>query len=250
MSNNATNGRARGRCRDALSTAAGPLRAPDRESPPLSSHRETSVVVVDDHELFRAGIVGLLGDRGIRVLGDAASGAEGIRQTLELHPEVVLMDLSMPGMSGIEATQRLNTVAPLVRVLVLTVTADERFVMDALLAGACGYMLKDAPIEHIVDGIKVAARGEAMISPRIASLLVRHVVEPTAFVPGVAGAELTPREHEVLELLARGVGNHEIAQTLYLSPHTVKNHVSSILVKLQVENRIQAAVRAVRGGLV
>ena len=213
------------------------------------AHGEPTVVVVDDHELFRSGIVGLLGERGIRVLGDAASGAEGIRQTLELRPEVVLMDLSMPGMSGIEATQRLNTIAPAVHVLVLTVMTEDRVVIDALLAGACGYLLKDCPFDHIIDGVRAAARGEAMISPRIASMLVRHVCEPSEVERGMAVCELTPREHEVLQLLARGVGNHEIAQTLYLSPHTVKNHVSSILDKLQVDNRIQAAVRAVRGGL-
>jgi DNA-binding NarL/FixJ family response regulator len=206
--------------------------------------------VVDDEELYRGGLIGLLAPRGIRVIGEAGLAADAIRLATDLHPDVVLMDLSMPGMSGIEATQRLAAAAPLVRVLVLTVMADDRYVMDALLAGASGYLLKDAPIEQIVDGIRAAARGESMISSRIASHLIRRLREPAQFTPGITGAELTPREHEVLELLARGMDNHEIAKALYLSPHTVKNHVSSILVKLQVENRIQAAVRAVRGGLV
>jgi len=208
------------------------------------------VVVIDDHDLFRSGLVGLLGERGIRVVGDAGLAAEGIRQTLELHPDVVLMDLDMPGMSGVEATHRLNVAAPLVRVLVLTVIEADRYVMDALLAGASGYLLKDAPIDQIIEGIKAVARGESMISPRIASHLIRHLREPADVEPDVTGAELTPREFQVLELLARGMDNQEIAQTLYLSPHTVKNHVSSLLMKLQVENRIQAAVRAVRSGLV
>jgi DNA-binding NarL/FixJ family response regulator len=163
---------------------------------------------------------------------------------------VVLMDLNMPGMSGIEATQRLAAAAPLVRVLVLTVAADDHHVMDALLAGACGYMLKEAPIAQIAEGIRAAVRGESMISPRIASRLIHRLREPSNTEPGLIRAELTPREHQVLELLARGMDNPEIARTLYLSGHTVKNHVSSILVKLQVENRLQAAVRAVRGGLV
>ena len=206
--------------------------------------------MVDDEELYRGGLIGLLAPRGIRVIGEAGLAADAIRLATDLHPDVVLMDLSMPGMSGIEATQRLAAAAPLVRVLVLTVMADDRYVMDALLAGASGYLLKDAPIEQIVDGIRAAARGESMISSRIASHLIRRLREPAQFTPGITGAELTPREHEVLELLARGMDNHEIAKALYLSPHTVKNHVSSILVKLQVENRIQAAVRAVRGGLV
>ena len=206
--------------------------------------------MVDDQELFRGGLIGLLEERGIRVIGEAGLAADSILLAADLHPDIVLMDLSMPGMSGIEATQRLTAAAPLVRVLVLTVMADDRYVMDALLAGASGYLLKDAPIEQIVEGIRAVAQGESMISPRIASHLIRHLREPAQFTPGITGAELTPREHEVLELLARGMDNHEIAEALYLSQHTVKNHVSSILVKLQVENRIQAAVRAVRGGLV
>ncbi len=208
------------------------------------------MIVVDDQELFRGGLAGLLEERGIRVIGEAGLGAEAIRLATELHPDVVLMDLSMPGMSGIEATQRLTAAAPLTRVLVLTVLQDDRYVMDALLAGACGYLLKEAPINQIVDGVRAAARGESMISPRVAGHLIRRVREPASMEPDLTASELTPREHEVLELLARGLDNNEIARTLYLSQHTVKNHVSSILVKLQVENRIQAAVRAVRGGLV
>jgi DNA-binding NarL/FixJ family response regulator len=128
--------------------------------------------------------------------------------------------------------------------------ADQRNVTDALLAGACGYLVKDAPIDQIVEGIRAAARGESLISPRIASQLVRRLREPEEVESELAGSELTPRELEVLEMLARGMDNPEIAKALYLSQHTVKNHVSSILVKLQVENRIQAAVRAVRGRLV
>ena len=209
-----------------------------------------TVIVVDDQELFRGGLVGLLQERGIRVLGEAGLGAEAIRLATELHPDVVLMDLSMPGMSGIEATARLTAAAPLSRVLVLTVLADDRYVMDALLAGARGYLLKEAPINQIVDGVRAAARGESMISPRIAGHLIRRVREPSSVGADLTANDLTPREHEVLELLSRGLDNNEIARTLVLSPHTVKNHVSSILVKLQVQNRIQAAVRAVRGGLV
>ena len=208
------------------------------------------VVVVDDHEVFRRGLVPLLEQRGIRVIGEAGLAADGIRQASELSPDVVLMDLNMPGMSGIEATQRLSAAAPLVRVLVLTVAADQRNVTDALLAGACGYLVKDASIDQIIEGIKAAARGESLISPRIASQLVLRLREPPEIEPSLAGAELTPRESEVLEMVARGIDNREIAKALYLSQHTVKNHVSSILVKLQVQNRIQAAVHAVRKGLV
>ena len=208
------------------------------------------VVIIDDHELFRGGLVALLEERGIVVVGESGLAADGIRLVGELHPDVALMDLSMPGMSGIAATQRLSASAPLVRVLVLTVSADEQSVTEALLAGACGYLIKDASIEHIVEGIRAAARGESAISPRIASQLIRRMREPAQTEPSRLGAELTPRELEVLTLLSRGVDNPGIARTLQLSQHTVKTYVSSILVKLQVENRIQAAVRAVRGGLV
>jgi DNA-binding NarL/FixJ family response regulator len=206
-------------------------------------------VVIDDHDLFRGGMVQLLGDHGIEVVGEASLAAHGIELVCELSPDVVLMDLNMPGMSGIEATQRLQAAAPLARVLVLTVVAEARAVTEALLAGACGYMLKDAPIGQTIEGIRAAARGETQISPRVAGHLVRRIRQPAA-LDHDAGAELTSRELEILELIARGMDNPEIARTLFISHHTVKNHVSSILVKLQVENRIQAAVRAVRRGLV
>jgi DNA-binding NarL/FixJ family response regulator len=211
---------------------------------------EIRVVVVDDHELFRGGMVQLLREHGINVVGEAAMAAPAIKLACELNPDVVLIDLNMPGISGIEATQRLHAVAPLVRVLVLTVVADEHAVTEALLAGASGYLLKDAPVAQIVEGIKATARGESLISSRIAGHLVRRIRQPPAMQIDNEPADLTPREMEILELIARGMDNPQIAQTLFLSQHTVKNHVSSILVKLQVQNRIQAAVRAVRRGLV
>ncbi|HEV3390588.1 MAG TPA: response regulator transcription factor [Solirubrobacteraceae bacterium] len=206
--------------------------------------------MVDDHELFRRGLIGLLEERGIEIAGEAALAADAIRLAADVGPCVVLMDLSMPGMSGIEAIQRLAAAAPLARALALTVLADDQHVINALLAGACGYVVKDAPIDQIVEGIRAAGRGESMISPRIASRLVHRLREPETVEATATGGKLTPREREVLELLARGLDNSEIARVLYLSQHTVKNHVSSILVKLQVENRIQAAVRAVRTGMV
>ncbi len=217
---------------------------------PRTKSCELKVIVVDDHELFRHGLTALLTERGIQVAGEAGLATAAIRQAAEMGPGVVLMDLNMPGMSGIEATQRLTAAAPMARVLALTMMSDDENVMNALLAGACGYLLKDAPIDQIIEGIRAAARGESLISPRIASGLIRRLREPERLEPGPSGGDLTPREFEVLALLARGLDNTEIARALYLSQHTVKNHVSSILLKLQVENRIQAAVRAVRGGLV
>jgi DNA-binding NarL/FixJ family response regulator len=208
------------------------------------------VIVIDDHELFRGGLVQVLRKSGLDVIGEAELAAPGITLARELLPDVVLMDLNMPGMSGIEATQRLSASVPLTRVLVLTIVADERDVMDALLAGACGYLLKDAPIAQIVEGIRAAARGESQISPRVAGQLIRRIRQPAVVELDHGRVELTGREFEILELIARGMDNVEIARTLFLSQHTIKNYVSSILVKLQVENRVQAAVQAVRRGLV
>jgi DNA-binding NarL/FixJ family response regulator len=211
---------------------------------------DVKVVVVEDHELFRRGLIGLLEERGIQVVGETALAADALRLASEMGSGVVLMDLSLPGMSGIEATQRLTVIAPLARVVALTIARDRRQVMDALLAGACGYLLKDSTVDRIVEGIRAAARGESLISPEIARDLVQRLREPQQIDPELTPAELTPRELDVLELLTRGLDNSEIGRTLFLSQHTVKNHVSSILFKLQVQNRIQAAVRAVRGGLV
>lgn len=209
------------------------------------------VIVVDDHELFRRGIIGLLDDHDIQVVGEAATAAEAIRQARELEPDVVLLDLNMPGMSGVEATHRLITVAPRSRILVLTMMADDDSLMNALRAGACGYLLKDASIHQIMEGVAAAASGESVISPRVATRLVRRLREPSALEPHqLAASQLTTRELQVLELVSQGLDNGEIAHALYLSQHTVKNHVSSIMIKLEVENRTQAAVRAVRAGLV
>ena len=211
---------------------------------------DLKVIVVDDHELFRRGLVGLLEERGIQIVGEAALAADAIPLATGMGAGVVLMDLTLPGMSGIEATQRMTAVAPLARVLVLTASSDGQNVVNALMAGACGYLLKNSPIDQIVEGIRAAERGESLISPQIAGHLVRRMREPSVFEPGLSPSDLTSRELEVLELLARGVDNTEIARALFLSQHTVKNHVSSILITLQCQNRIQAAVRAVRSGLV
>jgi DNA-binding NarL/FixJ family response regulator len=208
------------------------------------------VMVVDDHELFRGGLVGLLDEHRIEVVAEVALGADALAAVADCRPNVVLMDLSLPDMSGIEATRRLTIEAPSVRVVVFSVMADERHVIDALAAGACGYVLKDSPIDQIVAAIHAALRGEAVLSPRIAPRLVRRLRAPARqqFPPAVPGR--TGREMEVIDLVARGVDNQQIARTLFLSEHTVKNHVSSILVKFGVDNRLQAAVRAVRAGLV
>ena len=209
------------------------------------------VLIVDDHGLFRTGLRSLLEEQGIQVLGEAGDGAAAVGLVRELAPEVVLMDLNMPGMGGVEATQRIAQAAPLTRVVVLTISDEDSDVMDAILAGACGYLLKDASIHELVRGIQAAAVGESLISPQIAAKVLQRL-RATSTVPQAAAtvqAELSEREIDVLRLIANGKDNAQIAKELVISPKTVKNHISNILVKLQIENRIQAAVYAVRSGI-
>ena len=210
------------------------------------------VIVVDDHDLLRKGVRDLLTEHGLQVVGEAADGDDAVRLVAHAAPDVVVMDLNMPRMSGIEATRRLARVSPTSRVLVLTVSADDETVADAIEAGASGYLLKDASGDEIASGVRAAAAGEALISPRIAARLLERMrpAEGSQGPGSGTGAELTDREAEVLRLLAAGRDNAGIAQELYISPRTVKNHISSILAKLHVDNRIQAAVYAVRKGIV
>jgi DNA-binding NarL/FixJ family response regulator len=208
------------------------------------------VVLADDHAIYRQGLAGLLGIHGIDVVGQAPNGEEAIELVEELAPDVVVMDLNMPGVSGVEATQILTARTPATKVLILTVSAQAADVTDAVVAGASGYVLKDAPIDEVVGGIRAAAGGEALISPRIAGDLLERIREGSdaeAVQPTVA---LSKRELEVLKLVAAGLGNHEIGETLFIGRSTVRNHISNILMKLQVENRVQAAVRAVRDHIV
>jgi DNA-binding NarL/FixJ family response regulator len=210
------------------------------------------VLLVDDHDLFRTGLRTLLEEQGVDVIGEASGGAEAVRFVRELNPDVVVMDLNMPGMSGTEATRQITSVAPLTRVLVLTISDQDADVMDAIMAGACGYLLKDASIEELIRGIRSASVGESLISPHIASKVLQRV-RASSTEPGVAEtirSELSDREIEVLKLIANGKDNAQIAGELHISPKTVKNHISNILMKLQIENRIQAAVFAVRSGIV
>jgi DNA-binding NarL/FixJ family response regulator len=210
------------------------------------------VLVVDDHDLFRTGLRSLLEEEGVQVVGEASRGADAVRIVRELAPDVVVMDLNMPGMTGVEATRQISTVAPLTRVVVLTISDQDADVMDAILAGACGYLLKDASIQDLIQGIRSAAIGEALISPSIASKVLRRVRSATSQpdIEKVIRAELSDREVEVLKLIANGKDNAQIAGELHISPKTVKNHISNILMKLQIGNRIQAAVYAVRSGIV
>ena len=207
------------------------------------------MVIVDDHDVFRRGLARLLADRDIDVVGQAADGWEALKAVGRLAPDVVVMDLNLPRMSGIEAITRMSVDAPATRVLVLTISADEFDVTKAILAGASGYILKDASIEEIVAGVRAAAAGESLISSKVATTLLEQIRSTTNAAPEHQ-AELSDREVEVMRLVAEGMDNAAIAEVLYISPQTVKNHISNILAKLQMENRIQAAVYAVRQGLV
>jgi len=210
------------------------------------------VLLVDDHDLFRTGLRNLLEEQTVQVVGEAADGAQAIRMVRELAPDVVVMDLNMPGMSGVEATRQVTTLAPLTRVVVLTISDQDEDVMNAILAGACGYLMKDSSIQDLMQGIKAASVGESLISPHIAAKVLQRLRATGTNEADAAmiRAELSDREIEVLKLIANGKDNAQIAADLHISPKTVKNHISNILMKLQIDNRIQAAVYAVRSGIV
>jgi DNA-binding NarL/FixJ family response regulator len=210
------------------------------------------VLLVDDHDLFRTGLRNLLEEQGILIVGEADSGTEALKKIREVAPDVVVMDLHMPGISGVEATRQIAMVAPLTRVLVLTISDQDADVMDAILAGACGYLLKDSSIQDLMTGIRAAAAGESLVSPAIASKVLQSLraTGSSHHEAELIRSELSDREIQVLKLIANGKDNAHIAAELHISPKTVKNHISNILMKLQIDNRIQAAVYAVRSGLV
>ena len=211
-----------------------------------------TVLVVDDHDLFRSGLSAMLKSApGIEVIGQASRATLGIRLALELRPQVVLMDLRLPDIDGLDAIGQIVEQSPDARVIVLTVASDEADVAAAVLAGACGYLLKDNPIESVVAAVRAAAAGESWLSPKAASAVLdkirRDHVEPLG--KSNAAGILSPRELEILRLLARGLENAEIAAELHISPRTAKNHLSNVLAKLGMSNRVQAAIYAVRHGL-
>ena len=209
------------------------------------------VLLVDDHDLFRTGLRTLLEEQGVEIVGEAANGDDAVMLVEEHAPDVVLMDLEMPGKGGIEATREIAAVAPLTRVVVLTISDQDADVMDAVVAGACGYLLKDATIQDLLRGIAAANRGESLISPAIAAKVLQRLraSSPDLETAQLLTTQLSDRELQVLKLIANGKDNAQIAGELFNSANTVKNHLSNILLKLSIENRIQAAVFAVRSGL-
>jgi DNA-binding NarL/FixJ family response regulator len=209
---------------------------------------ETRVLVVEDHPLFRKGVVALLDAvDDLAVVGTAPSGEEAVARVAELAPDVVLMDLQLPGMSGIEATRAIVGAHPEVAVLVLTLFEDEESVFLALRAGARGYVLKDADEEELIAAVRAVRRGEAIFSRAVAERVLAYFAAPRP-EPKVFPT-LTDREREILGLIAQGRPNPAIARALSLSPKTVANYVSAIFAKLQVADRAEAMIRAREAGL-
>lgn len=208
------------------------------------------VIICDDQAIIRDGLEMLLKlERDIDVIGLAQDGAEAVDLTAETIPDLVLMDLKMPGMNGVEATRRIRARHPETKVLVLTTYDNDEWVFDAIRAGASGYLLKDTPREKLVEAIRGTVTGKAYVDPSVAEKLLKQAasqqVKPTTKITD----KLTEREEDVLCLLARGLSNAEIAGQLHLSEGTVRNHVSVIYTKLDVSDRTQAAIVAIQHGL-
>jgi DNA-binding NarL/FixJ family response regulator len=208
------------------------------------------VLIADDHPLFREGMRGRL-DRvaDIAVVGEAASGDEAVELAHKLEPHVILMDIKMPGLNGIEATREILRANPRVGVLMLTMFEDDDSVFAAMRAGAKGYLLKDSGGEGVVYAIRAVASGEAVFGPGVAERIMGFFSVPRPAAPQRAFPELTEREEEILSLVAQGKSNQEIARQLFVSLKTVRNHVSNILLKLQVADRAQAVIRARDAGI-
>ena len=210
------------------------------------------VVVVDDQELFRRGLTMLLGiESGIEVVGEAGDGIAGVELVTSALPDVVLLDVRMPKLSGIEACVAIKDAVPMTKIIMLTVSDEEADLYEAVKSGASGYLLKDSSIEEVAQGIRVVAEGQSLISPSMAAKLIdefKTMSKPDK-TQGPA-LKLTDRELEVLRLVAKGLSNREVAGELAISENTVKNHVRNMLEKLQLHSRMEAVMYAVRAKLV
>ncbi len=213
------------------------------------------ILIADDQPLFREGLCTLLGTiDDFEVVGTAEDGAHALRLATLYHPDVVLMDLRMPVMDGVSATRRLRAESPEAQIVVLTTFDDDDSILDAVRAGALGYLLKDTASDELANAVRRAAKGESILTPRVATRLMRHVARQssspsTPVTNARVIEELTTREREILALLARGASNKDIARSLNVAEGTVKNHVSSILAKLNVNDRLGAALLARELGL-
>lgn len=208
------------------------------------------VIICDDQAIIRDGLEMLLKlEKDIEVLGQAQDGAEAVAMVEKTQPDLVLMDLKMPGLNGIEATRQIRTSYPQVKVLVLTTYDDDEWVFDAIRAGASGYLLKDTPREEVIKAVRGTAAGKTFVDPSVAGKLLHQVAGKQLHPSTLLTDKLTERETDVLRLVARGFNNADIAEWLHLSEGTVRNHVSAIFAKLEVSDRTQAAVIAIQHGL-
>ncbi len=214
----------------------------------------TSVLIADDQALVRVGLRKILeNEPETTVVGEAVDGEDAVAATARLRPDVVLMDIRMPVLDGIEATRRIIRAQPDTRVLILTTFGLDTYVYDALRAGASGFMLKDAPPEEITAAIRIVASGEALLAPAVTRAVIEEFVRqrpPAAALDPPPVSDLTPREREVLDLLARGLSNSEICEQLVISEATAKTHVARILQKLDLRDRVQTVIYAYESGLV
>jgi DNA-binding NarL/FixJ family response regulator len=208
------------------------------------------VLVVDDHALFRRGLTLVLeAEEGIDVVGEGEDGQEAIDKAEELAPDVVLMDVRMPKVGGIEATRRITESQPTTKILMLTVSDEEGDLYEAIKAGAAGYLLKEISIEEVADAVRAVVQGQTLISPSMASKLIQEftaLAKRSEERRDVPAPRLTERELEVLKLVAQGMSNRDIAEVLFISENTVKNHVRNILEKLHLHSRMEAVMYAVR----
>ncbi len=216
----------------------------------MSTGKPVRIVVADDHPLYRRGLAALLnGQDGWEVVAEAADGIGAVKAAVAASPDVMVMDLNMPGIDGIEATRRIVTIRPEVGVLVLTMYDDDGSVFSAMRAGARGYLLKGADQAEIIRAVSALVNGEAIFGPSVARRIIDFFASPRPRSTETVFPELTAREHEVLDLIAAGRSNADVADALVLSPKTVRNHASAIFAKLQVADRSEAIVRARDAGL-
>jgi DNA-binding NarL/FixJ family response regulator len=206
--------------------------------PGMPRSKALRVVLADDHPVYRQGLARLLEKSGIEVVAQAGNGLAALEAVEDAAPDVVVIDLGMPGLNSAEVTHRLTACTPASKVLVISVSAEEDDVTEAILAGASGYVLKDGPVEEVVAGIKAAAAGGSLVSPRIAAMLLRNVRNRRRPKPQAPRSSLSARELKLLELVADGTSKQDIAAALFITRSTIRGDIASILVKRQVENRV------------